>query len=357
MITIIKRITITTVIALLGLAAMAQDKVSNIRVQQSEEQLIIMYDLTETADIEAQVSFDGGATFSAPLQHVLGSVGKDVSPGRDKVIVWNVYRELGEVDYQNAVVKVIAVEPNIEINTTNPAIIIRNNAEEIQARIEEVGVTEIRYKRFGNETGPTFTLLKSDVYMIIYEDGSRDVFERTSGRQQQSRNTSAQQSSESASQQSRAAMGVHAAFGSGGHIGAGAMLRINLHNLIRLQGSFSYFFPKTTTETIYIVATETTTSMWDFSVNVHFTFHVADKLTIYPLTGFGVYDVTVSTVSTSQTTQISEATASATNVGLNVGGGLDIGLGEKAALNFETKYFVGGGSGRFWPFIGIVFKF
>ena len=79
----------------------AQSHVSNIRVQQSDEQLIIMYDLTERADIELHVSFDGGASFQGPLQQVLGSAGKDVSEGKDKVIVWNALREFGDVDYPN----------------------------------------------------------------------------------------------------------------------------------------------------------------------------------------------------------------------------------------------------------------
>ena len=89
-------------------AAAAQSIVSNVRVQQSEEQLIVMYDLAEKADIEVHVSFDGGATFHGPLQYVMGSVGKDVSQGTDKVVIWNALREFGEIDYPNAVIKVVA---------------------------------------------------------------------------------------------------------------------------------------------------------------------------------------------------------------------------------------------------------
>ena len=86
----------------------AQSSVSNIRVEQSDEQFVIMYDLAHDATIEVHVSVDGGATFRGPLQHVLGSVGKDVPEGRDKVVIWNALREFGDIDYPNAVIKVVA---------------------------------------------------------------------------------------------------------------------------------------------------------------------------------------------------------------------------------------------------------
>ena len=88
--------------------AKAQDNVSNIRVQQADEHLIIMYDLTEKADIEIHVSFDGGATFIGPLQHVSGAVGKGIVAERNKMLTWHVLPEVGEVDYDNVVIKVVA---------------------------------------------------------------------------------------------------------------------------------------------------------------------------------------------------------------------------------------------------------
>jgi hypothetical protein len=55
-------------------------------------------------------------------------------------------------------------------------IITKKNSEDIQAKVIEVGTSEIKYKKFDNQNGPTFTLLKSDVLMIRYENGSKDVF-------------------------------------------------------------------------------------------------------------------------------------------------------------------------------------
>lgn len=58
-------------------------------------------------------------------------------------------------------------------------VITKKTSEDIQAKVIEVTTTEIKYKKFDNQTGPTFTLLKSDVLMIRYENGSKDIFNET----------------------------------------------------------------------------------------------------------------------------------------------------------------------------------
>ena len=55
-------------------------------------------------------------------------------------------------------------------------IIILRSGEEIAARVEEVATDVIKYKKFDNLTGPTYNIEKSKVFMIRYENGSRDVF-------------------------------------------------------------------------------------------------------------------------------------------------------------------------------------
>lgn len=61
-------------------------------------------------------------------------------------------------------------------NCFSQDIITKKNSEDIQAKVIEVTTTEIKYKKFDNQNGPTFTLLKSDVLMIRYENGSKDIF-------------------------------------------------------------------------------------------------------------------------------------------------------------------------------------
>jgi hypothetical protein len=55
-------------------------------------------------------------------------------------------------------------------------VITKKTSEDIQAKVLEVTTTEIKYKKFDNINGPTYTLLKSDVLMIRYENGTKDIF-------------------------------------------------------------------------------------------------------------------------------------------------------------------------------------
>lgn len=61
-------------------------------------------------------------------------------------------------------------------NCFSQDIITKKTSEDIQAKVIEITTTEIKYKKFDNQNGPTFTLLKSDVLMIRYENGSKDIF-------------------------------------------------------------------------------------------------------------------------------------------------------------------------------------
>jgi hypothetical protein len=54
--------------------------------------------------------------------------------------------------------------------------IITRNGDIIEAKIIEIGVTEIKYKKCGNIEGPSYSMLKSDVFMIKYKNGDKDVF-------------------------------------------------------------------------------------------------------------------------------------------------------------------------------------
>lgn len=54
--------------------------------------------------------------------------------------------------------------------------IVKRNGEEIKAKVEEVGVSEIKYKKPDNPNGPLYAVLKTDVFVIKYENGSKEVF-------------------------------------------------------------------------------------------------------------------------------------------------------------------------------------
>lgn len=55
-------------------------------------------------------------------------------------------------------------------------IVLRNaKAEEIPAKVLEVGETQIRYRKFSNPDGPVYTIGKSEVFFIRYQNGEKEV--------------------------------------------------------------------------------------------------------------------------------------------------------------------------------------
>jgi hypothetical protein len=56
-------------------------------------------------------------------------------------------------------------------------VITKKTSEDIQAKVLEVTTTEIKYKKSDNPEGPTFTIPKSDVLVISYQNGTKDYFD------------------------------------------------------------------------------------------------------------------------------------------------------------------------------------
>jgi len=54
--------------------------------------------------------------------------------------------------------------------------IIMRNGEEVRAKVQEISATEIKYKKFDNQNGPLYSVFKTEVFVIKYENGNKDVF-------------------------------------------------------------------------------------------------------------------------------------------------------------------------------------
>ena len=54
--------------------------------------------------------------------------------------------------------------------------IILNNGDEIQSKVLEIEERHIKYKKFENLNGPSYSISKPDVLMILYENGTKDLF-------------------------------------------------------------------------------------------------------------------------------------------------------------------------------------
>ena len=60
-------------------------------------------------------------------------------------------------------------------------IITKTDGTDIKAKVTEVGQDQISYKKFSNPEGPTYTLGLSDVLMITYENGEREMYNTKKG--------------------------------------------------------------------------------------------------------------------------------------------------------------------------------
>lgn len=58
-------------------------------------------------------------------------------------------------------------------------IITIKDGTDITAKILEVNINEIKYKRYSDLDGPTYTVAKSDILIVRYENGENEVFNET----------------------------------------------------------------------------------------------------------------------------------------------------------------------------------
>jgi len=55
-------------------------------------------------------------------------------------------------------------------------VIIKKDGSEIESIVLEVGHDIIKYKKFSNQEGPSYTISKEEIFMIKYQNGDKDVF-------------------------------------------------------------------------------------------------------------------------------------------------------------------------------------
>jgi outer membrane protein X len=146
------------------------------------------------------------------------------------------------------------------------------------------------------------------------------------------------------------AAGGNLVLGSGNsftNYGIGAKFQYNVMNPLRLEGSFTYFLKKDNL------------TMWDLSVNAHWLFPIADKVTVYPLAGLGMLGtkVSVPSIDLGELGSYGGGSASDSEIGFNLGGGIDYKLTDKLILNAELKYKLGNNWNRLLISAGVAYKF
>ncbi|MDR1810761.1 MAG: porin family protein [Prevotella sp.] len=150
------------------------------------------------------------------------------------------------------------------------------------------------------------------------------------------------------------AAGANLAVGMGDEVtnfGIGAKFQYGITDNIRGEGAFTYFLEKD-----YV-------SMWDFSVNGHYLFPVAEGITVYPLAGLGMTGITVDVSDAlGGWGELVEAAGGSTSesksyFGVNVGGGAEYQLTETLSAGAELKYNIRGDWNRLILQFGVTYKF
>ena len=70
----------------------------------------------------------------------------------------------------------LAISLCLSVNAFTQDIITKTSGEEIKAKILEVSTSEVKYRLYDNPSSPLFTILKSEILIIKYENGSKDIF-------------------------------------------------------------------------------------------------------------------------------------------------------------------------------------
>ena len=68
-------------------------------------------------------------------------------------------------------------------NISAQDVIVKKDGSTIISKVLEVTIADIKYKKFSNQNGPTYTISKSDVMAINYENGEKDVFNNNTSQQ------------------------------------------------------------------------------------------------------------------------------------------------------------------------------
>lgn len=55
-------------------------------------------------------------------------------------------------------------------------VLTKRNGDELQVKVQEINLNEIKYKRYDNLEGPLISISKAEVFMIKYENGTKEVF-------------------------------------------------------------------------------------------------------------------------------------------------------------------------------------
>lgn len=122
---------------------------------------------------------------------------------------------------------------------------------------------------------------------------------------------------------SQTKVGLQAAYGTNSEIGIGAKASFRISDKFRASPSFNYFFGES--------VQGASSSVIGINADAHYILSDKDGLSFYPLAGLNL---------TRSSATVLGISASVTEIGFNVGGGLNYDLSSSLTGVFETKYIL-----------------
>jgi len=129
---------------------------------------------------------------------------------------------------------------------------------------------------------------------------------------------------------SQTKVGANIVYGSESDFGLGVKASFDVSEKFKVSPSVSYFF----TESV----PEVSTTMMSFDADAHYFFELKEKLSVYPLAGINVFYTSVSSSFNSV------YSASSTDFGINLGGGLNYKVSDKLTGFSEIKAMLNNGN-------------
>lgn len=68
------------------------------------------------------------------------------------------------------------------INVAAQDIIVMRNGDEVEAKVVKVSSNEVEYHKWSNLEGPVYSVAKTDVFMVKYKNGEKDVFDNVTAK-------------------------------------------------------------------------------------------------------------------------------------------------------------------------------
>jgi len=145
---------LATILLIIGAQAlMAQNHVTNIRAQQQDKMVVIKYDLKVRSEVKMLISLDDGHNYTDTMK-VTGYVNKVVPAGKNRIIRWKAFQDLGYGDYPEIRFRFITKESLIDHRQTyvpkkSMKTFVTLNVSYGNQGIPMAGITFGQYNKYG----------------------------------------------------------------------------------------------------------------------------------------------------------------------------------------------------------------